>query len=231
MNNLLNKNIVIANIVTKAGQGLSLAEKRILFAGLAQLNGKNDFVELRAEEFSKIFEVTPSVAYRQLKEATKNIFNRYITWQIEKDKSIGVRTTRWLVGYDYFDTEGYVRFKFSELLFPYLFELQSHFTKYKLQQACALRSIHSWRLLEILEQHKQADQDGWRWIKISVDTFHHAMESTPTHQRSFAELRRKIIEPAIKELSNKDYWTIEWKAIKKGRKVSMIEFKFHRKIQ
>jgi len=46
MNNLPNKNIIISNSITRAGQGLSLSEKRILFAGLAQLNGKNDFMVL-----------------------------------------------------------------------------------------------------------------------------------------------------------------------------------------
>jgi plasmid replication initiation protein len=106
MNNLPSKNIIISNSVTRAGQGLTLSEKRILFSGLAQLNGKNDFIELYAEEFSKIFKITPSVAYRQLKKATKNIFNRYLTWQIENKQSIGLRTTRWIITYDYFDTEG-----------------------------------------------------------------------------------------------------------------------------
>ncbi|CAI3960895.1 Protein involved in initiation of plasmid replication (PDB:2Z9O) [Commensalibacter communis] len=226
MNNLPSKNIIISNSVTRAGQGLSLSEKRILFSGLAQLNGKNDFIELHAEEFSKVFKITLSVAYRQLKKATKNIFNRYLTWQIENKQSIGLRTTRWIITYDYFDTEGYVRFKFNELLFPYLFELQSHFTKYKLQQACALRSIYSWRLLELFEQQKQINKDGYRWLKISVDDFNHAMEISEGYKKTFGLLRKKIIEPAIKELSEKDNWIIEWKPIKNGRKVAMLEFTF-----
>jgi len=225
MNNLPNKNIIISNSITRAGQGLSLSEKRILFAGLAQLNGKNDFIELHAEEFSKIFKISPSVAYRQLKKSTKNIFNRYLTWQIE-EKSTGIRTTRWIITYDYFDAKGYVRFKFNELLFPYLFELQSHFTKYKLQQACALRSIYSWRLLELFEQQKQINKEGNRWLKISIDDFNHAMEISESYKKTFGLLRKKIIEPAIKELSEKDNWDIEWKSIKNGRKISMLEFVF-----
>ena len=44
-------------------------------------------------------------------------------------------------------------------------------------------------------------------------------------------LRKKVIESAVKELQEKDYWMIEWKAIKKGRKVSMLEFKFKRSAQ
>jgi len=226
MSNLPNKNIVISNSVTRAGQGLSLAEKRILFSGLAQLNGKNGFVNLKANEFSEIFKVTPSVAYRQLKEAVGNISKRYITYEAYHDKAIGIGRMNWLSAYEYFDTEGYVRFRFNELLFPYLFELQSHFTKYKLQQACALRSIYSWRLLELFEQQKQMSKDGYRWLKISVDDFNHAMEVPKSYQKNFGIINQKIIEPAIKELSEKDNWIIEWKPIKNGRKVAMLEFVF-----
>jgi len=201
-----------------------LSEKRILFSGLAQLNGKNDFIKLHADEFSRIFKITPSVAYRQLKEATKNIFNRYLTWQIKTENDVGIRTTRWIVVYDYFDNEGYVSFKFNELLFPYLFELQSHFTKYKLQQACALRSIYSWRLLELFEQQKQSNKEGNRWLKISIEDFYLTMEISESYKQTFGLLRKKIIEPAVKELSEKDNWVIKWKPIKKGRKVVMLDF-------
>lgn len=230
MSKLSNKNIVIANNVTKAGQGLSLAEKRILFAGLARLNGKNGFVDLRADEFAEVFKVTPSVAYRQLKNAVNNISRRYITYQAQHDKAknIGVGHMPWLGVYEYFETEGYVRFKFNDSLFPYLFELQTKFTKYKLQQACALRSIHSWRLLELFEQQKQINKDGYRWLKISIDDFNHAMEAPKSYQKNFKDLRVKIIEPAIKELSEKDYWEIKWKATKNGKKISMLEFTFLR---
>jgi len=191
MSSLSNKNIVISNSVTRAGQGLSLAEKRVLFSGLAQLNGKNGFVNLKANEFSEIFKITPSVAYRQLKEAVGNISKRYITYEAYHEKSIGIGRMNWLSAYEYFEKEGYVRFRFNELLFPYLFELQSHFTKYKLQQACALRSIYSWRLLELFEQQKQMNKDGYRWLKISVDDFNHAMEISEGYKKTFGLLRKK----------------------------------------
>lgn len=124
----------------------------------------------------------------------------------------------WLSAYEYFEKEGYVHFRFNDALFPYLFELQSHFTKYKLQQACALRSIYSWRLLELFEQQKQINQDGHRWLKISVEDFNHAMEVPKSYKKNFGIINQKIIEPAVKELSEKDNWIIRWKPIKKGKK-------------
>ncbi|CAI3957407.1 replication initiation protein [Commensalibacter papalotli (ex Botero et al. 2024)] len=227
MHNLSKKNIIIGNAVTRAAQGFNLAEKRIIFAGIAKLDGKSTEVILTAEEYAKTFNLSLDLAYKQLKDNVENLRKRYISYQIVDEKeTIAKAAINWLQGYFYHNKEGYVSFRFSEYIFPYLFELQSHFTKYKLQQACALRSIHSWRLLELFEQQKQINKDGYRWLKISIDDFNHAMEAPESYQKNFKNLRVKIIEPAIKELSEKDNWIIEWKAIKNGRKVVILEFTF-----
>ena len=52
------------------------------------------------------------------------------------------------------------------------------------------------------------------------------MEATATHRRSFGETRRKIIDPAIKELTEKDGWLINWQPIKSGRRVTQLRFDF-----
>lgn len=57
------------------------------------------------------------------------------------------------------------------------------------------------------------------------------MDIPDSYKTTFGLLRKKVIESAVKELQEKDYWMIEWKAIKKGRKVSMLEFKFKRSAQ
>lgn len=243
--NLLNKNIVIANVITRSAQSFTLAEKRIIFAGIAQLSGKNNEVVLTAHEYAEVFGLSLENSYQQLKGSVENLRKRYVTWQISDGKKIGKRVANWLQGYDYFDKEGHVKFKFTEYVFPFLFELEKEFTKYKLKQTCALRSIHSWRLLELFEQQRQSYKTGKinekgnialaknknGWLKISLDEFHHAMETPESYKLNFKDLRARIIEPAVKELTNKDHWIIDWKTIKKGRKVVMLEFNFNRNPQ
>lgn len=50
---------------------------------------------------------------------------------------------------------------FAPEIAPDLLQLRSQLTKYKLGQASALRSIYSWRLLELLAQYEAS---GWRQI-------------------------------------------------------------------
>lgn len=156
---------------------------------------------------------------------------RYLSWQVKDGKHIGTLTFVWVQGYKYFKEEGYVKFKFSEYIFPFLFELlQREFTKYQLQQAAALRSIYSWRLLELFEQMKDKKDDSG-WLSMPIEEFWHAMEATESYKSNFQLLRKRVIEPAIKELSEKDNWLIKWEARKRGRKVATLLFKFQRNPQ
>jgi len=67
--------------------------------------------------------------------------------------------------------------------------------------------------------------------EYSIEDFCLSMEATEKQAANFAKIRTKIIEPAVKELQEKDGWLIEWEAIKKGRKVASVRFKFHRSPQ
>lgn len=224
---LLQKNVVIANVVTRAAQSLTLAEKRILMAGIARLGGKNEMVRITADEYAEAYDVSLDTAYDQLKSAVENIFNRYLQFQVMEGKKEGIERIRWIGGYRYFDTEGYVRFGFSSQIFPYLFELVDNFTKYQLKQAAALRSLYSWRLLELFEQMRDK-VDGEGWLSIPIEEFWHAMEATESYKKNFNLLKVRIIEPAVKELREKDGWVIDWKAEKRGRRVAILKFEFRR---
>ena len=47
-------------------------------------------------------------------------------------------------------------------------------------------------------------------------------------KQNFAKVRTQIIEPAIKELTEKDGWIIDWQPIKAGRRVAKLRFTFKR---
>ena len=224
-------NVVVSNSVTRSAQGLSLVEKRILFCGIAKLGGINQEITLTAEEYANTFDTDIKNAYGQLKKGADSFRKKYLRFQVRDGKALGTAVVNWLQGYLYFDKEGYVKFRFSEYITPFLFELEKEFTKYQLKQATALRSVHSWRLLELFEQHNQTDKDGFRWLKINIYEFHHAMETPESYKTTFGLLRKYLIEPAVKELQEKDHWIIEWSGIKQGRKVTMLEFKFKRNSQ
>lgn len=227
---LCHHNVVISNYVVRSAQTLNLVEKRILMAGIAKLGGINGEIKLTAHEYAETYDVDMSTAYRELKNAVNSLMKRSLSWQVKDGKHIGTLSCVWVQGYKYFKDEGYVKFKFSEYIFPFLFELEREFTRYQLKQAAALRSIHSWRLLELFEQMRdKANGDGW--LSMSIEEFWHAMEASESYKTNFSLLRKKIIEPSVKELTEKDNWLIEWEAVKRGRRVATLMFKFEKNPQ
>ncbi len=153
----------------------------------------------------------------------ESIIQKQIWWYEEAKRGVKKVQINWLGKAEYYKGEGTVSLWFTSHIAPHLLQLKGQFTTYQLAQASALRSVYSWRLLELLSQYAST---GWRQIEISE--FHHAMEATEKQRENFAAVRRKIIEPAVKELREKDGWIIQWSPIKTGRKVSALRFEFKR---
>lgn len=226
------KNVVVSNAITRAAQGLSLAEKRIIFSAIAKMNGLSAPVTITAQEYANTFGLPVKQAYEQLKDASENFFNRYLSLSLPYRKGVMKWKVRWLGSYGYLDGEGCVSMSFTPEVIPYLCDLEEQlFTKYKLSQVGALRSLFSWRLLELFEQMRKSDKktgekasDGW--LSIKIEDFWYSMEVPESYKKSFGIIRQKVIEPAVKELTEKDSWIIDWHPVKKGRRVVKLEFYF-----
>lgn len=224
--------ISLSNALTRAAQRLSLAEKRIVSAAVSKLDSSRrmtreniPITKITASEYAETFGVDTDTAYNQLKSAGENLGKRQITFYEVPNKGKNVIRVKmqWVGEAHYHDGEGWIELYWWPRVLPYLTGLGKEFTQYQLKQASALRSVYSWRLLELLSQYKDTG-----WIQISIEEFSHAMEASEKQRKDFAMIRRRMIEPAIKELSEKDGWLINWKPIKAGRRVSAIRFDFER---
>lgn len=221
------------NALTNAVQGLLLSEKRVLMFAVAKLDSfKSDGgtpsgkIRLSATEYAELYGVDTDTAYTQLQSCGESIIKKQVCWYEETPKGIKKIQINWLGKAEYIKGEGVVNLWFTPQIQPYLVQLLKlgrGFTTYQLHQASALRSLYSWRLLELLTQYKST---GWR--QISVDEFAETMEATVKQRENFNNIKRRIIEPAIKELQEKDGWKIEWSQIKTGRKVTALRFEFKR---
>ena len=63
---------------------------------------------------------------------------------------------------------------------------------------------------------------------MDLGDLQHAMDAPESYKKNFKDLRRWVIEPAVKELTEKDGWLIEWQPVKAGRKVAAVKFVFRR---
>nr|CRY95643.1 hypothetical protein [uncultured prokaryote] len=231
--------VTMSNALTRAGHGLTLGEKRIMALAVATLNprkalapGDVPTTKITAAEFAETFGVDMDTAYDQLQAAAKQLYNRSITFYEAAHRRRGKAleptrvTMRWVGSVRYHKGEGWVTVKWWHEVLPHLTGLKKQFTTYQLEQASALRSAYSWRLLELLMRFKDTG-----WAEYTIEDFAQAMDATEKQKADFSKIRTKMIEPAVRELVEKDGWLIEWQPVKAGRRVKSVKFRFHRNPQ
>lgn len=228
--------VTMSNALIRAGHGLTLSEKRTIAVAVSKLDsrrplapGEVPHTKITAAEYADLFKVDANTAYEQLQAAAKALYGRSITFyepaHYRKGKPLPPTKVqmRWVGEAHYQVGEGWVEIYWWPRLLPHLTGLQRQFTTYKLRQASALRSAYSWKLLELLMRFESTG-----WAEYTIEDFATAMDATEKQRADFGKLRTKIIEPAVKELRDKDGWVIRWQPIKAGRKVAAVRFEFER---
>lgn len=238
-NDLDERYVNMSNRLTIASHSLTLAEKRIVCMAVSQIDSKavsvrqgHATVRVTAADFAECMDIDIKTAYKQLKAAGDNLFHRQITFRVpnyvrRRNKDIQTADTvvkcRWVSEAKYQKDEGWVELTWTPTVYENLTLLKKNFTSYQLKQATALRSIYSWRLLELLMKFKSTGV-----AEYDVEDFKNAMEVPESMQDDFGQIRRRIIDAAIKELEAKDSWIIAYKTKKAGRRIDKIRFSFFR---
>jgi len=230
---LAERYVSMSNALARSAQGLTLSEKRVVAIALAKTDSKSATdktkavfsngwtVHLTAEEYAQEFGLKPQAAYEQLKAAADNLLKRQVRTLTQTIRGIKEVKTNWCGQCTYHHGEGWVEIAFTHQIAPHLLDLKSKFTSYKLKQVSAMRSIYSWRLYECL----QSWGDKGRWSP-DMDEFLHAMDVPETYRSNFKDVRVRVLEPALKELREKDNLEIEMELKKAGRKVRGLVFTF-----
>jgi len=220
--------VTMANELIRAAHNLSLMEKRVLMLAVSKLDSShfnspfNPTIDLSVTDFTNEFGINQDSAYRELKKAVRGVRKRYVRFFYKNKRGAMCETdVSWTTKATYTDREGLIQLSLNRDLSPLLIHLKGHFTQYKLSRAGALRSVYSWRLFELLMQFKRTGI-----LKIDLDEFYNSMEAAPTYRKDFGLLRTRIIEPAVKEIREKDGLKVKWEAIKTGRKVTALKFTF-----
>ena len=225
-----NLTIYKANTVIEAGYKLSLNEQRVVLACIAQVDSakellKTDEFELSAKDFAMIFNVSEVRAYNALTEVTDSLFNRYIVIDNPyKDRPQVKRLKmRWISSIEYLTDEGKISLCFSQKILPFLSELKGTFTKYELKHIGNMTSIYGIRLYELLMQWRST---GKR--EIEIDWLKKQFQIEDKYS-SIKDLKKYVIDPAVKDINTHSNFTVSWTQRKTGRRVTHLTFEFSEK--
>ena len=224
--------VSMSNALARSAQGLSLSEKRVVSLALALtdsvsskeliFSGKEGWsVKLNASDYAETYEVDLDTSYSQLKTAGKHLMKRTVRTLANSPRGLKEVETNWCAQCTYHHGEGWIEIAFTPQIAPHLLGLRSKFTSYKLKQASALRSIYSWRLFECLQSWKSKGA----WV-VELDEFQRLMDAPASLRKDFGRLRARVLEPALKELREKDRLIIDLELQRAGRKITGLTFRF-----
>lgn len=127
--------------------------------------------------------------------------------------------THWFASADIDGNSDIVNITFAKPLTPHLYELQTRYTKFYLENVLPMESGYGIRLYEYIKSVCYNTNK----IIISLDELRERVGCEGKFKQS-SELRINVIEPAIKDINLYTDIKIEYKTYKTGKKVSSIEF-------
>lgn len=218
----MNLTVTKSNFLVEASYRLTLEEQRLLLTCIAQIKTNEDIpneLTITVSEYANIFGIQSTHAYEQVKNAAHHLYERDMKLFDPSQKTNG--RLRWVYKIKYHDGQAKVTLGFSPDIKPYLAQLKGQFTSYKLCIVANLKSIYSIRLYELLMQFKATKER-----MLTIEKFRGLLEIKENQYPRFADIRRWVLQPAVNELNIKTNLIIEWKALKQGRKINSLLFKF-----
>lgn len=202
---------------------LTVREQKIVLTMVSMIQPNDeDFKDYRIsiKEFSEMLGLEGKAKYTELKAITKDLMSKSI--EIPRADG-GWLFANWISSAEYQKGEGIIALSFSPKLLPYLLQLKNAFTSYRLSNILALKSTYSIRLYELMKKW----QHRGKW-ECPVDSIREKIGANSKAYSLYGNFKNKILLPSIRELNEQTDLFIEYREIKKGRKIEKIEFTIHR---
>lgn len=208
--------LYISNKLIEAHFSLPLGEQRLLYTYISKLSEEHiEFPELEisVKEFAAMLEV--DLNYKVVKAQCKKLLERVV--EIETDEEwLGFQ---WFSVCRYRHKEGRLKLKIHDELKPYLLRLKKEFTRLITKQVMQFRSVYSIRIYMLCKQYQ-----GIGKRLISIDELKQKLGIGQNEYSLYSNLKKRVLEQALKEINNASDIYIKYEEIKKVRKVTEILF-------
>jgi plasmid replication initiation protein len=172
--------------------------------------------KFKISDFIKLLGVQNQSKYTETPKITKELMKK--VFEIEEDDTL--IQTAWLSSAIYKRGTGMVELEFSPRLKPYMLQLNTLFTQYKLGNILSMKSKYSPRVYEIVKCNEYKKQG---YIEIDIDELRKLLRCNKIYPL-YADFKRKVIIQTQKELKKLSDINFEFDEIKTGRKVTSIKF-------
>lgn len=223
--------VVKDNVLINASYNLELTEQRLILLAIvhARETGQgitaNSILEIYASDYAVQFNVTKDAAYLALKQAVDSLFQRQFTFTESYKNIIKKVKSRWVSRIAYVDKFGVLEITFAPDVVPFIVRLEKHFTSYQLKQVSSLTSKYAIRLYELLIAWREVGKTP----QIELLEFRQKIGLDENEYPTMDNLKRRVLEPAIKQINEYTDIKITYEQHKKVRTIVGFSFKIKTK--
>ena len=212
--------VVKANaLVQKSRFNLTMQEQKIILYLISKIKPQDMELEehiFQIKDFCKLcgLDSDSGANYSYIKKTLKGL----------RDKSIWVTlddgyesTLSWMDYVKLGIKSGAVIIKISNMMKPYLLELQQHFTQYEILYILAMKSQYSIRLYELLKSYEYKHK-----LIINIDDLKRKLFAEKYDR--FPDFRRKVLDISMREINELSDIFVDYTPIKESRSYAKIEF-------
>jgi plasmid replication initiation protein len=210
--------VVQHNALVEARYKMTIEEQRVLKTIISQIHSYDEdfkLYEIRVLDLARLIGVSDEYYYSRIKSLLSKL--RKSTLLIIDENGDYVETG-WLSSITYRQGKGAVAIRFDPILKPYLLQLKSLFTSYELGNILRLRGMYSIRIYELLKQYEKI---GKR--EFALDDFKKTLHIESEYAQ-YRDLKKYVLMPSEKEVSQNTDISFSIEEKKKGRKVIGLIF-------
>lgn len=221
--------IVKDNALINASYSLELTEQRIILLAILKARENktphNQELIVTAQSYITAFNVHRNTAYKTLKTACDNLFDRRFSYQRYSDKGkVEQVKSRWVQSVVYAESDSYIKIKFADEVLPLITMLEKHFTSYELQQVASLKSIHAIRLYELLIQYRTVGK-----LEISLSDLRLKLGIADGKYPTMNNFKARVLDVGIQQINEHSDITVKYEQVKTGRNITGFKFSFKQK--
>lgn len=225
--------VVKDNALIQASYTLDLAEQRLILLAIIEARNSGQGIDhdsllrIHASSYAEQFGVNDKTAYTVVKDASKGLFDRYVTYHDKNPKNGKDRSfhCRWVDKIGVEPDSGIVYMRFTSDVVPLITRLESHFTSYEIAEVANLTSIYAIRLYELIIQWR----DNGVTQKYKIDELRQKLGVEPEQYKTMSNFKAKVLDRAIKQINQHTDITVKYEQHKTGRKITAMSFTFKQK--
>lgn len=221
-------------LLQKARFTLTITEQRLILYTISKIKPTDTaFTEFEFDlkDFYSVCGIKGKDSFNEIKKQCLSL--KFKAWWLTV---IDDKGEEWESAVTWFNTlktnkkSGKIRIKFHEDMMSYLLELSKQreengkfFTAYNFQYVLPMKSIYSIRLYELLKSYQKNNQTWW----FKLDKLKHILDCD--NYTRYPDFRRRVLEPAIKEINEFTDLNVSYEIEKDGNKIDEIIFVMNEK--